>query len=110
MSTQPNKPDPKDLPVNIRMLIAFALTGLVIFGTPYFYKTVGIKLPEKSEQQQNAEKNAEKKPQMPTQPATSPVAQTVPPVTPAKSAPAAAGRPQKKGAAAEPASTQAVSA
>ena len=110
MSTQPNKPDPKDLPVNIRMLIAFALTGLVIFGTPYFYKTVGIKLPEKSEQQQNAEKNAEKKPQMPTQPATSPVAQTVPPVTPAKSAPAAAGRPQKKGAAAEPASTQAVTA
>lgn len=33
------------------MLIAFALTGLVIFGTPYFYKAIGIKLPEKTEQQ-----------------------------------------------------------
>ncbi len=28
------------------MLLAFALTGLVIFGTPYFYKMVGIKMPE----------------------------------------------------------------
>ena len=54
MSTEPNKPDPKDMPVNIRMLIAFALTGLVIFGTPYFYKLIGIKLPEKTEQQATA--------------------------------------------------------
>ena len=38
MSTEPNKPDPKDIPINFRMLVAFALTGLVIFGTPYFYK------------------------------------------------------------------------
>jgi YidC/Oxa1 family membrane protein insertase len=51
MSTEPNKPDPKELPINIRMLVAFALTGLVIIGTPYFYKAVGIKLPEKPEQQ-----------------------------------------------------------
>jgi YidC/Oxa1 family membrane protein insertase len=51
MSTEPNKPDPKDLPINMRMLVAFALTGLVIFGTPYFYKAIGIKLPEKTEQQ-----------------------------------------------------------
>jgi len=55
MSTEPNKPDPKDMPINIRMLIAFALTGLVIFGTPYFYKSLGIKLPEKTEQQQAAD-------------------------------------------------------
>ncbi len=54
MSTEPNKPDPKDMPINIRMLVAFALTGLVIFGTPYFYKAIGVKMPEKTEQQQPA--------------------------------------------------------
>src|ERR1019366_8813565 len=50
MSIEPNKPEPKDMPVNIRMVIAFALTGLVIFGTPYFYKLIGVKMPEKTEQ------------------------------------------------------------
>ena len=51
MSTEPNKPDSKDQPINMRMLLAFALTGLVIFGTPYFYKLIGVKVPEKTEQQ-----------------------------------------------------------
>jgi len=51
MSTEPNKPDPKDSPFNLRMLLAFALTGLVIFGTPYYYKWIGVKPPaEKTEQ------------------------------------------------------------
>ena len=54
MSIEPNKPEPKDMPVNIRMLVAFALTGLVIFGTPYFYKLIGVKEPEKTEQQATA--------------------------------------------------------
>jgi YidC/Oxa1 family membrane protein insertase len=52
MSNEPNKPDP--LPINFRMLIAFALAGLVIFGTPYFYKAIGIKMPEKPPEQQQA--------------------------------------------------------
>jgi len=51
MSTEPNKPDSKDPAVNTRMLLAFALTGLVIFGTPYFYKLIGVKTPERTEQQ-----------------------------------------------------------
>src|ERR1035441_5166435 len=54
MSIEPNKPEPKDMPVNIRMLVAFALTGLVIFGTPYFYKLIGVKEPETTEQQATA--------------------------------------------------------
>src|ERR1700688_4254286 len=86
MSTEPNKPDPKDMPINIRMLVAFALTGLVIFGTPYFYKAIGIKLPEKTEQQ--------------PAPVTKPQSSSVPPaaaaaappvVKPAATAPPAAG-------------------
>jgi YidC/Oxa1 family membrane protein insertase len=87
MSTEPNKPDPKDMPINIRMLIAFALTGLVIFGTPYFYKAIGIKLPEKTEQQP-----APAKPQStPAAPATAAAAAPPPPVkqAPADSAAAA---------------------
>lgn len=50
MSIEPNKPDSKDPGISLRMLLAFALTGLVIFGTPYFYQLVGIKTPEKTEQ------------------------------------------------------------
>lgn len=46
MSTEPNKPDSKDPGTSLRMVLAFALTGLVIFGTPYFYKAIGIKMPE----------------------------------------------------------------
>lgn len=48
------------------MLIAFALTGLVIFGTPYFYKAIGIKLPEKTEQQPKSPSA----PQPPAEPAS----------------------------------------
>src|SRR5580698_4900025 len=57
MSTEPNKPDSKDPAISMRMLLAFALTGLVIFGTPYFYKLVGIKMPEKTEQPAAAPQN-----------------------------------------------------
>ncbi len=57
MSTEPNKPDSKDPAISMRMLLAFALTGLVIFGTPYFYKAVGIKVPEKTEQPATAPQN-----------------------------------------------------
>jgi len=83
MSNEPNKPDSKDLPINIRMLVAFALTGLVIFGTPYFYKVIGIKLPEKTEQAA-----PESKPQpAPKSDATQvPAAAAAPATSPAKKA------------------------
>src|SRR5215472_286991 len=52
MSNEPQKAGgTKSLPTEIRLLIAFALMGLVVFGTPYFYKLIGIKMPEKTEQQ-----------------------------------------------------------
>jgi YidC/Oxa1 family membrane protein insertase len=59
MSTEPNKPDSKDVPINIRLLIAFALTGLVFYGTPYFYKALGIKVPEKTEQHPAADNKSQ---------------------------------------------------
>jgi YidC/Oxa1 family membrane protein insertase len=78
MSTESNKPDPKDMPINMRMLIAFALTGLVIFGTPYFYKAIGIKLPEKTEQQPTPVEKPQATPSTPATAAASP-----PPAKPA---------------------------
>ncbi len=81
MSTEPNKPDSKDPAVSMRMLLAFALTGLVIFGTPYFYKAIGIKMPEKTEQPAATPQN---NPTTPPQSATS---------TPATSTPATAAAP-----------------
>ena len=79
MSTEPNKPEP--LPINIRMLVAFALAGLVIFGTPYFYKAIGIKLPEKQEEQQKASpsKTQQQPPSSPAAAAPAPQQQQQPP-------------------------------
>lgn len=50
MSTESKLSGWKDLPVEVRLIIAFALMGLVVFGTPYLYKVLGIKVPEKTEQ------------------------------------------------------------
>src|SRR5271163_4125221 len=36
---QPNKPGRKELTMEQRLLLAFVLMGLVLFLTPYFYKT-----------------------------------------------------------------------
>ena len=36
---QPNKPGKKELTMEQRLLLAFVLMGLVLFLTPYFYKT-----------------------------------------------------------------------
>jgi YidC/Oxa1 family membrane protein insertase len=80
MSTEPNKPGTmKNLPIEIRLLLAFALMGLVVFGTPYFYKMLGIKAPEKTEQQQSAQKT-------PSTPATSAPATAAFEPTPAQKA------------------------
>ena len=67
MSTQPNSSDPKDTPISARMLLAFALTGLVIFGTPYFYKAIGNQVTGKDRAaacacQAGAERRAQRRP------------------------------------------------
>jgi YidC/Oxa1 family membrane protein insertase len=85
MSTEPNKPDSKDPSVNIRMILAFALTGLVIFGTPYFYKLIGVQAPEqKTEQSHTQSKQGTSTPATST-PATSTPATAAAPPAPATS-------------------------
>jgi len=49
MSDAPNNPGPpKELSTEIRLLIAFALMGVVLFATPYFFKLVSPPPPAKS--------------------------------------------------------------
>ena len=48
MSEAPNNPGPpKELSTEIRLLIAFALMGVVLFATPYFFKMVSPPPPAK---------------------------------------------------------------
>jgi YidC/Oxa1 family membrane protein insertase len=48
MSETPNNPGPpKELSTEIRLLIAFALMGVVLFATPYFFKLVSPPPPAK---------------------------------------------------------------
>src|SRR5579864_3262341 len=48
MSEAPNNPGPpKELSTEIRLLIAFALMGVVLFATPYFFKLVSPPPPAK---------------------------------------------------------------
>src|SRR5689334_7037936 len=37
-TNQPDKPRKKELPMELRLLIAFVLMGIVLFVTPYLYK------------------------------------------------------------------------
>jgi len=49
MSDTPNNPGPpKELSTEIRLLIAFALMGVVLFATPYFFKLVSPPPPVKT--------------------------------------------------------------
>ena len=49
MSETPNNPGPpKELSTEIRLLIAFALMGVVLFATPYFFKLVSPPPPAKT--------------------------------------------------------------
>jgi YidC/Oxa1 family membrane protein insertase len=82
MSIEPNKPDSKDPGISLRMLLAFALTGLVVFGTPYFYQLLGIKTPDTGAQQHAAEqqkKAATSTPATAAVPATASAAVAKPP-------------------------------
>ena len=100
MSNEPQKASwTKSLPVEIRLLIAFALMGLVVFGTPYFYKLIGIKMPEKTEQPQQQQQQQQSSQTNAATPAAS---------TPAASTPALATPAQK--AALEPPSGASVTA
>ena len=48
MSDAPNNPGPrKELSTEIRLLIAFALMGVVLFATPYFFKLISPPPPAK---------------------------------------------------------------
>jgi YidC/Oxa1 family membrane protein insertase len=84
MSIEPHKPDSKDPGISLRMMLAFALTGLVIFGTPYFYQMIGVKTPETGAQQHAAEQKKES----PSAPASAAAPAPVPPAPPAATAPA----------------------
>lgn len=97
MSTEPNKPDSKDPGISLRMVIAFALTGLVIFGTPYFYKAIGVKFPEKAEQQAASEKTPAKKVEPAPPPATEPATASPSAASPAAASPPAASPSTKSG-------------
>ena len=82
-ANSPNQPSPKkELSMEIRLIIAFALMGLVLFVTPYFYKPAPAPAPR------------------PT-PATAPAPATTIPAVPA-TAPAP---PSKKAGAAKPAAS-----
>ena len=49
MSDAPNNPGPpKELSTEIRLLIAFALMGVVLFATPYFFKLISPPPPAKT--------------------------------------------------------------
>ena len=87
MSNEPQKASwTKSLPVEIRLLIAFALMGLVVFGTPYFYKLIGIKMPEKTEQPQQQQQQQQQQSSQTN--AATPAASTPAASTPALATPA----------------------
>jgi YidC/Oxa1 family membrane protein insertase len=44
-NTTPSKKDAKELPNELRMVIAFVLMGLILVATPYVYKKLGITPP-----------------------------------------------------------------
>ena len=44
--TQPNPKKTKDLPNEVRMVLAFVLMGLILVATPFVYKKLGIATPE----------------------------------------------------------------
>jgi YidC/Oxa1 family membrane protein insertase len=55
MSDTPNKPgSPQELSTELRLLIAFALMGLVLFASPYFFKMFAPPPPVKTAQQKTA--------------------------------------------------------
>ncbi|HVP48200.1 MAG TPA: membrane protein insertase YidC [Bryobacteraceae bacterium] len=55
MSDTPNKPgSPQELSTELRLLIAFALMGLVLFASPYFFKMFAPPPPAKTTQQKTA--------------------------------------------------------
>jgi len=41
-SPTPPKKDRKEIPNELRMVIAFVLMGLILVATPYVYKRIGI--------------------------------------------------------------------
>src|SRR4051812_2182486 len=93
--TSPKKP--KQLSMELRLLLAFILMGVVLFTTPYFYKMLGIQTPKKdagpppaaaSPQTGGAGQNAAAQSPTPPPPGTG-----VPPA--AAAVPAVAGEKQK---------------
>ena len=44
-SPTPPKKDAKELPNELRMVLAFVLMGLILVATPYVYKQLGIVTP-----------------------------------------------------------------
>jgi YidC/Oxa1 family membrane protein insertase len=75
MSEAPNNPGPpKELSTEIRLLIAFALMGVVLFATPYFFKLVSPPPPAKPPVA--AQKNAATPVSQPATPAVSAVTET----------------------------------
>src|ERR1051326_1994441 len=84
MGGQPIKPDPqgkppkKEMSMEIRLLLAFLLMGLVLFLTPYIYKPPPGPKPVKTEPTQQAQQPAEKKPEKPEPAKPAAPAQPVP--------------------------------
>jgi YidC/Oxa1 family membrane protein insertase len=74
MSDEPKKNPPgppKELPMETRLLLAFALMGLILFATPYFFKTVApptLKKSQPAEQKQPAATAASAPPVEPAPP------------------------------------------
>src|SRR5690349_4757527 len=87
-SSQPKKPgDPGGLSMEKRLLLAFALMGVVLFATQYFFKPP---VPARPPAAQQASKEPSKVPE--------PAAAAVAPATPAVNTPAASTLPQVAGA------------
>jgi YidC/Oxa1 family membrane protein insertase len=75
MSEAPSNPGPpKELSTEIRLLIAFALMGVVLFATPYFFKMVSPPPPAKTSVA--AQKTAAAPVSQPSTPAVSALAET----------------------------------
>jgi YidC/Oxa1 family membrane protein insertase len=82
MSDAPNNPGPpKELSTEIRLLIAFALMGVVLFATPYFFKLVSPPPPAKTSVP--AQKSASAAVSQPVTPTAPTPAETSEPQTPA---------------------------
>jgi YidC/Oxa1 family membrane protein insertase len=84
MGDQPINPDPqgkppkKEMSMEIRLLLAFLLMGLVLFLTPYIYKPPPGPKPVKTAPTQQAQQPAEKKPEKPEPAKPAAPAQPVP--------------------------------